>query len=74
MAQYFVTVSESTSGLSLFIHIHLPGQSHMGLNARKPVFGGVNNKGADLPAHQHRLISAFVICFLESVISKLATG
>ena len=30
-----------------------------------------NNKGARQPAHPRRLISAFVICFLESIISKL---
>ena len=47
--------------------------SHMGLNARKPVFGIFsNNKGADQPAHQRRLISAFAIRFWESIISKLA--
>ena len=28
--------------------------------------GFVNNKGADQPAHPGRLISAFVICFLEN--------
>ena len=33
-----------------------------------------NNKGTDQPAHLHRLISASVICFLESIISKLATS
>ena len=33
-----------------------------------------NNKGADQPVHPHILISAFVICFLESIIRKLATG
>ena len=36
-----------------------------------------NSKGTDQPAHQRRLISAFVICvvvFLESIISKLATS
>ena len=33
-----------------------------------------NNKGADQPVHPHRLISAFVICFLENIISKLATN
>ena len=33
-----------------------------------------NNKGVDQPGHPLRLISAFVICFLESIISKLATG
>ena len=32
----------------------------------------VNNKGTDQPAHTRRLISAFVIHFLESIISKLA--
>ena len=31
------------------------------------------NKGADQPAHPHSLISAFVIPFLASIISKLAT-
>ena len=36
--------------------------------------GFANNKGADHPAHLHRLISAFVIRFFESVISKLATS
>ena len=36
--------------------------------------GFVNNKGAGQPVHPHRLISAFVIRFLESIISKLATG
>ena len=34
--------------------------------------GFTNNKGADQPAHLRRLISAFVIRFLESNISKLA--
>ena len=33
-----------------------------------------NNKGADQPAHLQSLLSAFVICFLESTICKLATG
>ena len=30
-----------------------------------------NNKGADQPAHKRRLISAFVVRFLESIITKL---
>ena len=34
----------------------------------------VNNKGADQPAHPRRLISAFVIHFLKSTISRLATS
>ena len=50
--------------------------NHMGHDARKSVFRGfANNTGADQPAHQRRLmrrlISAFVIHFLESIISDL---
>ena len=33
-----------------------------------------NNTGTDQPAHLHSLISAFVIHFLESIISKFATS
>ena len=33
-----------------------------------------NNKGADQPVHPRRLISVFVIRFLESTISKLTTS
>ena len=47
---------------------------YLGLDARKPVFGGfANNTGADQPAHTRSLISAFVIRFLQSTICKLAT-
>ena len=47
----------------------------MGLDARKPVFlGHANNTGANQPAHLRSLISAFVVRFLESIMSKLATG
>ena len=46
----------------------------MGPRCEKTCLRGLgNNKGADQPAHQRRLISAFVIRFLESLISKLAT-
>ena len=31
-----------------------------------------NNKGADQPAHPRSLISAFVICVLKSIVSRLA--
>ena len=34
----------------------------------------MKNKGADQPAHLRRLISAFVIRLLESIISKLASS
>ena len=35
--------------------------------------GVANNKGADQPAHPRSLISAFVICFLDSFTYRLAT-
>ena len=38
------------------------------------LLGFANNKDADQPAHPRRLISALVIRFLESLISKLATS
>ena len=39
---------------------------------RKPVLPYANNKGADQPAHPCSLISAFVICCLDSVISLVS--
>ena len=36
--------------------------------------GFANNIGTDKPAHQRRLISAFVIPYLEIIISNLGTG
>ena len=36
--------------------------------------GFANIKGADQPAHSRRLISAFVIRILKSIISKLASS
>ena len=36
--------------------------------------GLANNTGADQPAHLSRLLSAYVIHFLESIISKLTTS
>ena len=48
---------------------------YMGLDVRKPIFGGfANNTGADQPAHPRSLIRAFDIRSLESIICKLATG
>ena len=38
------------------------------------LWGFANNKDADQPAHPRRLISAFVIRLLESIISKLASS
>ena len=45
-----------------------------GPRPEKTCQGFANNTGADQPAHLRRLISAFVIRFLESIICKLATG
>ena len=42
---------------------------HLGLD---PVFGIENNNSIEQPVHSHSLISIFVICFLEIIISKLA--
>ena len=39
---------------------------------RKPVLPYANNKGADQPAHLHSVISAFVVCSLDSTISIIA--
>ena len=36
--------------------------------------GFANHKGADQPAHMRSLISAFVIRFMESTISRIATN
>ena len=36
------------------------------------LWGFANNTGADQPAHPRSLVSAFVIRFLESIISRLA--
>ena len=42
------------------------------LHEKTCLWGFANNKGADQPVHPHSLISTFVICLLESIISKLA--
>ena len=40
---------------------------------RKSVFlPYANNKGADQPAHLHSLISAFVVCCLDSIITLVS--
>ena len=39
---------------------------------RKPVYAYVNNIGTDQPANPRSLISAFVVCCLDSIIPLLA--
>ena len=46
----------------------------MGLDASKTCLRGFANTDADQHGHPRSLISAFVVCFLESIISNLATG
>ena len=43
----------------------------MGLDVRKPVIGGLRT--TKVQTSLHRLVRAFVIHILESIISKLAT-
>ena len=47
---------------------------NMALTRENLSSGGCDNKGAYQPAHPPRLISTFVIRFLESITSKLAAG
>ena len=46
----------------------------MGLDVKNPDSGFANNNGADQPAPLCPLISSFVIRFLESILTKLATN
>ena len=46
----------------------------MSLVVRKHIFKGLGTMAHDQPAHPGRLISAFIIGFSESIISKFATG
>ena len=47
---------------------------YRGLNGRNLTLLDVNIKGANQPAHLLSLIKAFVICYLESIVVKLAPG
>ena len=56
------------------LKVHLSPAIYTGFDIRKPVFGDVNNKSADQPAHMCSLISAFVIWLFESIVYILAKG
>ena len=47
---------------------------HSTTESLRSLRGFVNNKGADQPAHPCSLISAFLICLLESIISIICTS
>ena len=67
--------NNSVYGLKRNKCLNIDVQNHIGLDARKNCLRGVaNNTGADQPAHPRSLISAFVIRFWESIISRLATS
>ena len=54
------------------LHVYVPrGEKTCGVTCLR---GFANNKGADQPAHIHRLISTFVFPLLKSIISRAATG
>ena len=57
------------------LHVQYPIYLIYGPRREKTCLRGfANNTGSDQPAHPRRLISAFVIRFIESIISKLATS
>ena len=47
---------------------------HMGLDTRNPDLVACSNKGADQPAHPHSLISAFVVPYLKSKVTRSDTS
>ena len=49
-------------------------EAHKDFGTRNLSLGFANNNGEDQPVQWRSLISAFVIRFLESIISKLATS
>ena len=76
MQNYPACKELSLSGMQhteVFLHF---GRAYMGLNMRKPVFGGGGGGGREgtTQAHLGSLISAFFIYVLEGNISKLATS
>ena len=66
--------SESTHvKMPHFWKSHVPAHTIWPLTRENLSSVFANNKGADQPAHPRRLISAFVVRFLKSIISKLAS-
>ena len=47
-------------------------RTYMGNVTEKSFLLHANSKGADQPAHERSLISAFAFCALKSIIDKLA--
>ena len=56
-------------------YLEFSNQNIFGPQCEKTCLRGfANNKGADQPAHPRSPISTFLIRFLESIISKLASS
>ena len=66
-----IRISEILAGIEILIEtlLSLP-RYHMGLDAGKPVLGGLQTTKAQTSLH----MDAIVIPLLESIISKLATS
>ena len=47
--------------------------NNMGSDARKPDFVACKQQGPEQPGHMHRLVSDFIVCYLESITAKPAT-
>ena len=59
----------------LDVHFYALYQKSYGPRRKKTwLWGFANNKGADQPAHMPSLISPFIICLFESIISQLPTS
>ena len=68
-------IREDSHGINNLCHIDpcRPCISHGSqLEKTRHLQGFSNNKGADQPARPCSLVSAFVICFMEIIISRLA--
>ena len=48
---------------------YIDNMSHV---MRKPVYAICKQQGADQPAHPHSLISTFVVCCLDSIITVVS--
>ena len=75
--KYFLIQVKLVGGHWRFITLYSDGFSYKykwALARENLSLGFGINKGADPLSHPSRLISAFVIRFLESIISKLDTG
>ena len=56
-----------------FIHWEYMGSDIWALSQENLILLYANNNGKDQPSHPCKLITTFVICLLESILSKLAT-